>query len=248
MAALIEFFGVYISDTSISIDKKINWAILAILFALLLDNSYGFSFYWANSLKMEYFSNLINTRSRYSSNNNVANYLDVKIEEALNRRGVIERFCYPKLDATPEVAIKKYDEMVSHGRQLRGVNVDLFFLVFNGMGMGCMICGFIITGFFIFGRLSFSNVDKLARPILFLILLFNLSTYLNNHFLAITTEDNIYQIYFRQGMINILSLVLFYYWLKNKLEKEMKRQSETSNNIVESSEKVEGNDNQITSE
>ena len=40
----------------------------------------------------------------------------------------------------------------------------------------------------------------------------------------------------------------FYYWLKNKLEKEMKRQSETSNNIVESSEKVEGNDNQITSE
>lgn len=85
MSELITKIFDYFENRAISMSKKMTMLVFCIIVLLLVDNYCGFSYYFVQSYKLDYITNLEDARLKYSNDKVVSQELDKMMVNALNR-------------------------------------------------------------------------------------------------------------------------------------------------------------------
>lgn len=92
MGELIKKFIEFFENQKISISKKITIPLLVVLCIFLVDNLLGVSYYWKNEMEIDYISKIEDTKLKCNSDTIIVKYLEHKMDEAIQRKNVFQRF------------------------------------------------------------------------------------------------------------------------------------------------------------
>lgn len=85
MGELINKIFAFFENNAVSMSKKMVMLVLTVILVLFVDNCCGFSYYFVQSYKLDYITNLENARLKYSGDKVVSEELDKMMVNTLNR-------------------------------------------------------------------------------------------------------------------------------------------------------------------